>query len=53
VISRNEKWEQKRICKKIAGIQTDYILYDLAQDSLLEPLSLQNKHSGLEIMTQK
>ena len=40
---RNEKWEQKRILQKNCRNTTDYILYDLAQDSLLEPLSLQNK----------
>jgi uncharacterized protein (DUF362 family) len=40
---RNEKWEQKKTLQKNCRNKTDYILYDLKTDSLLEPLSLQNK----------
>ena len=40
---RNEKWEQKRILQKNCRNKSDYILYDLTTDSLLEPLSVQNK----------
>ena len=40
---RNEKWEQKKTLQKNCRNKSDYILYDLTTDSLLEPLSLQNK----------
>jgi uncharacterized protein (DUF362 family) len=40
---RNEKWEQKRTLQRNCRKAKDYILYDLRTDSLLEPLSLQNK----------
>jgi uncharacterized protein (DUF362 family) len=40
---RNEKWEQKRTLQKNCRNKSDYILYDLTGESLLEPLSVQNK----------
>jgi len=40
---RNEKWEQKKTLQKNCRNKSDYILYDLTTDSLLEPLSIQNK----------
>lgn len=40
---RNEKWEQKRILQKQCRNENDYVLFDLGADSLLDPLSLQNK----------
>jgi uncharacterized protein (DUF362 family) len=40
---RNEKWEQKRTLQKNCRNKSDYILYDLFTDSLLEPLSVLNK----------
>jgi hypothetical protein len=40
---RNEKWEQKKTLQKNCRNKSDYILYDLTTESLLEPLSVQNK----------
>jgi len=40
---RNEKWEQKRNLQKNCRDKGDYVLYDLTTESLLEPLSSQNK----------
>lgn len=40
---RNEKWEQKKTLQKNCRNKNDYILYDLNADSLLDPLSIQNK----------
>jgi len=40
---RNEKWEQKKTLQKNCRNKSDYVLYDLTTDSLLEPLSIQNK----------
>lgn len=40
---RNEKWEQKKTLQKKCRDKNDYVLYDLTTDSLLEPLSKQNK----------
>jgi len=40
---RNEKWELKRNLQKNCRNKSDYVLYNLASDSLLEPLSKQNK----------
>lgn len=40
---RNEKWENKKILQKNCRGEKAYVLYDLAADSLLDPLSIQNK----------
>jgi uncharacterized protein (DUF362 family) len=40
---RNEKWEQKRILQKNCRNTSDYVLYDLSTESLLETLSIKNK----------
>ena len=40
---RNEKWEQKRKLKKNCRNMSDYVLYDLSTESLLETLSTKNK----------
>jgi len=40
---RNEKWEQERVLQKNCRHENDYILFDLGADSMLEPLSIQDK----------
>jgi uncharacterized protein (DUF362 family) len=40
---RNEKWEQKQILKKQCRDKTDFVLFDLRSQSLLEPLSFKYK----------
>lgn len=40
---RNEKWENKKILQKNCRGENAYVLYDLTDESLLDPLSIQNK----------
>lgn len=40
---RNEKWEEKKELQKNCRKKSEYVLYDLASDSWLEPLSVQQK----------